>query len=761
MVMNNFILTLSILFCLLTQPQLLAQKETARPKIGLVLSGGGAKGLAHIGVIKVLEEAGIRPDYITGTSMGSIIGGLYACGYSANELDSIVNHIDWAVVLSDQIPLNDVAPEEKGDYNRFQLEFDISKKGIHLPPGMVRGQRISEMLSSLTWHVSNCETFDELPIPFRCVAVDLVEGKPYVFKDGDLSEAMRASMAIPSVFTPVEKDNMYLVDGGVLDNFPVKLCREMGADIIIGVNVGMSDKPKIEELKSITEILMASAMIGSNTALEESINETDYLITPELYPYTTASFFDGIAIIKRGEEAAIKHKERFKQLAGSVNNLNPAPSNKKHSFTPNEIVISDITINNRKHVSRNYFLTKLGIHPGDTVCLKDINAGVRRLVGTRFYQQITYDIKHVDSNFILVFNTEETRLAQAKFSIHYDNELKAGIISNLTIRNLLFKNSRLSLTTDISEKPRAHAEMIAYIGENQSTGLIGDGYYERTPLPIYQDNLKTAGTLNYYRIQAGGGLFFSYKTQTIVTAKIDWKEVRVSQESGLSSIFDQGIQRFGNGFVYGTIIVDRNTFNKRYFSTKGHHLHITGTVNFNAYQYYHGLAPSKSIIEPYIQFPKKYYLAGSLSYIKNFEISKNAFIEMNVAFAGFSANAPFFDMHYIGGTAYNASTGDAPFVGLNYREKIAENYSMAGLKFNFNLSKVIYAQVIANGIYSPNFGNNDFAEQPFFLSPEEYIFGFGGGLSVNSLIGPITIGLGTNTDDWRTRMYISVGFPFY
>ncbi|WP_430815787.1 patatin-like phospholipase family protein [Carboxylicivirga sp. RSCT41] len=752
------------LFCLIVGfiAQIEAQDSTktnTRPKIGLVLSGGGAKGLAHIGVIKVLEEAGIRPDYITGTSMGSIIGGLYASGYSADQLDSIVNNVDWAVVLSDQIPLRDVTPEEKADYNRFQLEFELNKKGLTLPAGMVRGQRISEMLSDLTWHVSNSQSFDELPIPFRCVAVDLVEGKPYVFKDGDLSEAMRASMAIPSVFTPVEKDSMYLVDGGVLDNFPVLTCKEMGADIIIGVNVGSSDKPRIDELRSITEILMTSAMIGSNIAFDKAVEETDYIITPELHPYTSASFFDGKSIVERGEQAARLQFDTFKNLADSLQQF-AISSEVKHEPTPENVVVSDIIINNRKHVSKNFFLTKLGIHEGDTVNNEQINAGVRRLIGTRFYNHITYDLHYNDSIYTLVFNTEEAKLGQAKFSIHYDNELKAGIITNLTFRNILVKNSRLSVTADISEKPRIHGDLIAYLGEHQKTGFVGDGYFERTPLPIYQENLKTAGTLNYYRMQGGAGLFLTYKTRTIIKAKIDWEEVRVSQETGLSEIFDQGVDRFGNGFVYGTLLIDRNTLNKRFFATKGHHLHLAGKVNFNAYDYYDGLESAKAIIKPYINAPNDHYLAGSVRYTKCFSVSKNAYFETGISLAAFSADAPFFDMHYIGGTAYNISTGDAAFVGLNYREKVAENYGLANVKLNFNLTQTIYAHAVVNGIFGPNFGNDDFDGQNFYLGRKESIIGFGGGIAINSIIGPITFGVGTNLDDWRARAYFSIGYPF-
>ncbi|TRX72149.1 patatin-like phospholipase family protein [Carboxylicivirga sp. M1479] len=748
---------LLVLFCL-NSIRLLSQEEPARPKIGLVLSGGGAKGLAHIGAIKVLEEAGIRPDYITGTSMGSIIGGLYAAGYSATEMDSIVRTIDWAVVLSDQIPLSDVVPEEKADYNRFQLEFDITPKGIKLPAGMVQGQQISRMLSDLTWHVSDCATFDDLPIPFRCVAVDLVTGESYVYKDGDLVQAMRASMAIPSVFTPVEKDSMYLVDGGVLDNFPTRLCREMGADIIIGVNVGSSEKPDIEDLKSITEILMTSAMIGSSTVLDESIDATDYLITPELHPYTSASFTDGEGIIERGEEAARLQEEAFRHLADSLGIQKRTP--KTNNYTANTLVVSKIIINNRQHVSRNYFLSKLGINEGDTISKERINTGISRLIGTRFYNLVTYDIEPDESNYIITFNTEETKLARTKFSIHYDNELKAGLIANITLRNLIFKNSRLSITTDISENPRAHGEMISYLGEKQNTGFIADGYFEYTPLPIYQNNLKKAGTLNYSQIMAGGGIFLSYKTRSMIAAKVSWEEIRVTQASGLSNVFDQGVELFGNGFVYGTLIADRNTLNKRFYATKGHHIHLKAKLNYKAYEFYEGESDAKALIEPFIDVPEQYYLAGSLHYQKNFSASKNTHIEVGASLAAFSADAPFFDMHHIGGTAYNISTGDAAFIGLNYREKIAENYALGSFKINFNITPTIYAHAAANGIYSPNYGNKTFEGQNFYLGANEYIIGFGGGLSINSLIGPITVGLGTNLDDWKVRAYVNVGFPF-
>ncbi|MCD4731730.1 MAG: patatin-like phospholipase family protein, partial [Bacteroidales bacterium] len=217
------------------------EKKTAdnqRPKIGLVLSGGGAKGIAHIGILKAMEKERIRPDFIAGTSMGSIIGGLYALGYSADQLDTIIRQIDWGEVLSNNIQLQYIAYEEKEYYNRYLIELPFENGKLKLPSGVIHGQMLGEMLARYAWPAKDYTSFDEFPIPFRCVATDVGTGKPIIFSDGSLAMAMRASMAIPTAFTPVDLDSTLAVDGGVVNNFPVEEVIDMGADIVIGVSVG-------------------------------------------------------------------------------------------------------------------------------------------------------------------------------------------------------------------------------------------------------------------------------------------------------------------------------------------------------------------------------------------------------------------------------------------------------------------------------------------------------------------------------------------
>jgi NTE family protein len=230
---------LFLLICLFSSSIAFAQiAEKKRPKIGLVLAGGGAKGLAEVGVIKVLEEAGIRPDYITGTSIGSIVGGLYASGYSVDDLYALAKEIDWNYYFNDDIARIHSPVIERDDHDKYLLSFPVEDKKVKLPRGAVIGKKISLLLSRLTINAHECTDFDDLPIPFRCVATNFATGEAVVLSKGSLADAMRASMSIPSVFEPVVIDGQLLIDGASARNMPVQDVIDMGADIVIAVDIG-------------------------------------------------------------------------------------------------------------------------------------------------------------------------------------------------------------------------------------------------------------------------------------------------------------------------------------------------------------------------------------------------------------------------------------------------------------------------------------------------------------------------------------------
>jgi len=280
------------------------------------LSGGGARGAAHVGVLKVLAELNIPIDYIAGTSMGAIVGGLYASGVPLNELENLISRTDWEGILTDKIPRQRENYRGKSDRRNYltSLELDFHK-GISLPKGLISGKRIDLLLRSMTLNAP--EYFDDFPIPYRAVATDITSGEMVVLSRGDLAQAMRASMAIPGAFAPVEIDGRLLVDGGVAQNLPIEVVKHMGADVVIAVNIG-TPLSKREDLQSFLSIVdqVTNILTNRNVANElEKIGPSDILIEPDLGEVGTASFDKLEAAVKSGMLAARGLEDRLKGLS--------------------------------------------------------------------------------------------------------------------------------------------------------------------------------------------------------------------------------------------------------------------------------------------------------------------------------------------------------------------------------------------------------------------------------------------------------------
>ena len=246
--------------------------------------------MAHVGVLKVLEEVGLQPDFITGTSMGSIMGGLYSIGYSADDLSELIETVDWGSVLTNEIPSDKVTVRRKREYSRHILEVPVYDGKPELPAGLIEGQKLSALFSELTWPQAGVDNFNDFPYPFACIGADIITGEKVLLNNGDLSSAMRSSMAIPSVFTAVERDEHLLVDGGVVRNFPVQEAIDMGADIIIGVYVGFDPEMSPEQLRSLTAVITRASLLAGAQDVDSQMPLVDYLILPDLKGYTPADF---------------------------------------------------------------------------------------------------------------------------------------------------------------------------------------------------------------------------------------------------------------------------------------------------------------------------------------------------------------------------------------------------------------------------------------------------------------------------------------
>ncbi len=363
---------------------------TDRPKIGLVLSGGGARGVAHIGVLQALHDMNVPVDYIAGTSIGSIIGGLYASGLSPTALEAMVRSINWDEMLSSEVQWQDRRFQDRKASRKYFLgvEFGLNTEGGVAPSAVLAGQRAQLLLRRMTAGL-NVSQFDELPIPFRAVSTDVNAAEPYVFASGDLATAMRASMAIPLIFDPVRIDDHVLVDGGILNNLPVDVARDMGADVIIAVNVS-SPLGKIDDSSSLVSIAYRSidASLVQNTI--QSLSQADLVIAPDLSDLDAADFDRTDDMLNAGY-AAVKAKQRFLETL-SLNVADyaeyRASIQESQRKAPGSIQFVRFSGNRRTAEPRLAAVTEHLI--GETVDHEALEATIRRLLAFESFVSVDY-----------------------------------------------------------------------------------------------------------------------------------------------------------------------------------------------------------------------------------------------------------------------------------------------------------------------------------------------------------------------------------
>ena len=424
--------------------------QNKRPKIGLVLSGGGAKGFAHVGVLKVIDELGIPIDYISGTSMGSIIGGFYSIGYSARDIETMIKNQNWKQLLGDHISRKYVPFHEKKNYERHVLSFPIKPKGIQLPSGIVKGQNVLNLFERLSIDYHNQTDFKKLPIPFVCVATDIETGEEVVLDKGYLPDAMRASMAIPTLFSPIEIDGRLLVDGGMINNFPVKEVVKMGADIVIGVDVQSGPKSK-KELNTFIDIINQSVSLMALNKYKENIDFVDVYIKPKISKYSVGSFEEADSLIYKGEQMG---REFIPQLLALKEKYNLKKEERKQYVPPTDSTkyfISEVDVTGLKEVSNSLLLGKLNIETPDTVDLKSLQTGIDRIYGSRYFDKVDFQMLGGDEK-VLRLRVKERTTKRFNVGVRYDSDNKAGVLLNTTFRNKLRSGSRLSFDFEIGRE---------------------------------------------------------------------------------------------------------------------------------------------------------------------------------------------------------------------------------------------------------------------------------------------------------------------
>ena len=398
-----------LLLCLL--PLCVVAAESPRPKIGLVLSGGAARGLAHIGVLKALEEQGIQIDAIAGTSMGAVIGGLYASGYKVDELEKLALGIDWQQALSDAPPRADVPFRRKQDDRDFLVKQKLSFRddgSLGLPLGVIQGQNLALLLESLLAHASDTRDFDKLPIPFRAVATDIASGEKVVFRKGHLPQVIRASMSIPAVFAPVEMDGRLLVDGGMVDNIPLDVAREMGVDLAIVVDIGTPLRDR-KQLNTVVDVLNQSITLMTRRNSEEqlaNLHRDDILIQPPLAAFGVTDFGRTAEMIEAGYRATRALDARLATLRQAEGDTQLAIARSPRQRTP---VITAIKVENDSKVSDDVIRYYVRQPIGEPLELERLQTDMGTLYGLDYFDGVQYRVVHKGDNNTLVIKASGKR----------------------------------------------------------------------------------------------------------------------------------------------------------------------------------------------------------------------------------------------------------------------------------------------------------------------------------------------------------------
>ncbi|WP_339538115.1 patatin-like phospholipase family protein [Pseudomonas sp. RA_15y_Pfl2_54] len=386
--------------------------ESPRPKVGLVLSGGAARGLAHIGVLKALEEQGIKIDAIAGTSMGAVVGGLYASGYKIDELEKLALQIDWQQALSDAPPREDVPFRRKQDDRDFLVKQKLSFRddgSLGLPLGVIQGQNLSLLLESLLAHTSDTRDFDKLPIPFRAVATDIANGEKVVFRKGHLPQVIRASMSIPAVFAPVELDGRLLVDGGMTDNIPLDVAREMGVDVAIVVDIGTPLRSR-KQLNTVVDVLNQSITLMTRRNSEEQLavlKPSDVLIQPSLAAFGVTDFGKAQEMIDAGYRATRILDARLAVL--KPDEPQDAELNAARSPGQRTPIITAIKVENNSKVDDDVIRYYIRQHIGEPLDLGRLHSDMGTLYGLDYFEQVQYRVIHKGQDHTLVISARGKR----------------------------------------------------------------------------------------------------------------------------------------------------------------------------------------------------------------------------------------------------------------------------------------------------------------------------------------------------------------
>ncbi len=701
--------------------------SSGQSTIGLALSGGGAKGMAHIGVLRALEENNIKVDYIAGTSMGAVVGALYSIGYSVDDIEKYLKQINWEAVLTNEIPRDRLGFLDRSTEEKYLLSFKITENSIDLPNAFNYGFNMLKELDYLTQSVHNQRDFSQFKIPFSAVATDLETGEAMVFEEGNLAEVLRASAAFPSVFSPYEINGHLYVDGGVTNNLPIDVLKEKGVTHIIAVDVQATLYAK-DKLTSIDKVLEQVVSFQNNTYTKEQLENADVIIRPAVKSFTIQDYAFSDSIIHLGYDETQKYIAEIKNWK-----VKPKITLPNGKATPNDhVYVQNIQVIGHEFTSSSFIKGKIDFSGPREYSTQQIEYSLDKLFATQFYESVSYSLIPLDTTYTLQIEVKERpEKALFRFGINYNDDFKAALLTNLTLRNILFENSKFSLDLAISENPRFQLQLMSEKGLIPALGLkisgkqfIGKVYQSRKVLSSYVqrdfslDVFIQSTLYDYFTL--GGGVKF--------------ENIALNQNIG-QFVLDG----FNNNYLHYYAFLNFDNLNKTFKPTKGLSFLANGNI-ISKQANVKGFFEPSSIVSLRLNQAFQPFTKWGLSY----------------SITGATTIGPNQDLPYqifLGGAGQTYPNFSFPFLGYRFGELIGNNA--------LTLGGELFYEPWNNHFFTAkaNFGKMETSFESLFNS-NILLDGYGVAYGYLSPLGPMEVTIMTSSNHSDIYTYFSLGYWF-
>ena len=747
-----------------------------RPTVALVLSGGGAKGAAHVGAIRYMEELGIPVDMVLGTSIGGLVGGLYSLGYEIEEVDSLMRNMDWNWVLSDKlsrdyISYTDMKYKEKymlsipfyyekdyynmkladeyrfDEFNRYEpLHFGAdSESGVEmfkrnflgsLPSGYIYGQNVSNLISSLTIGYQDSLDFADFPIPYACVATDMVSGKVKIWHHGKINDAMRSTMSIPGMFAPVRISGMVLVDGGLRDNYPTALAKEMGADIIIGIDLAQKPKSYVE-VNNIADILVQGVDMMMRDSYEVNVDIPDVKIKPHIPEYSLMSFNKEAidTIMRRGYEAAKAQDSLLRIVAArTAGKYEALRKPKAFDFHADSLTIAEVDVKGVLPKEKILLKNMLHLKPGQRISRKDLDHIVAQIYGTQAYDYVTYELLGDMEPFRLVLNCRKGPVHQFGLGVRADSEEIVSVLVNLGFNAHKLYGNSFDLTGKVSANPYFQFKW-SFDGPKMPTvnAAVSLRWTDLNTLNLWEHKL------GFNFLHAKQELYFSNMTwrQVDFNAGLRNEVFRIRNIKSEDILGDYDFNQLNNDFVSLFATGRTDTFDDGYFPSRGIKAHVSYSWTFagfpREFNNFHTIFAGVKGVVP----------AGRV-----FALIPYA----NVRFLlGYDVPLAYFNA--IGGSLPGRYVDQQlPFIGVTNLWAMKNILTMAGVDLRFRLHKNHYITGIVNYVRDCDHFNT------YLAGPGN--FGVGIEYAYDTILGPLKANIHWSDITGKVGFYISAGYNF-